>query len=68
MIIKAEVILNKSKSLEKPYFDKMYNKFSREVQKSFILEEVRFKKFYVKPSKRKKLKKEFFKLKWQHLQ
>jgi ribosomal protein S21 len=67
MIIKAEVILDKKKSAEKAYFDKMYNKFAREVQNSLILEELRFRRCFNKPSKLKKLKKEFYKLKWRYL-
>lgn len=66
MIIKSEVVLNKSKSAEKPYFDKMYNKFVREVQKSLIIEELRFRRYYVKPSKKKRLKKDFARLKWRN--
>lgn len=66
MIIKSEVILDKSKSVEKPYFDKMYNKFSREVQKSLIIEELRYRRYFNKPSKHKKLKKEFARLKWRN--
>ena len=66
MIIKSKVILDKSKSVEKPYFDKMYNKFSREVQKSLIIEELRYRRYFNKPSKHKKLKKEFARLKWRN--
>lgn len=66
MIIKSKVILDKGKSVEKPYFDKMYNKFSREVQKSLIIEELRYRRYFNKPSKHKKLKKEFARLKWRN--
>lgn len=66
MIIKSKVILDKGKSIEKPYFDKMYNKFSREVQKSLIIEELRYRRYFNKPSKHKKLKKEFARLKWRN--
>lgn len=66
MIIKAEVKLDKKKSAEKPYFDKMYRKFAREVQDSLILEELRFRRCFNKPSKLKKLKKEFYRLKWRN--
>jgi ribosomal protein S21 len=64
MIIHSEVKLNKSMSVEKPYFDKMYNKFNREVRKSLIIEETRFRKFHHKPSRLKRLKKEYNRLKW----
>jgi len=66
MIIKSEVKLNKNMSVEKPYFDKMYNKFSREVQKSLIIEETRFRRYHHKPSRLRKLKKDFNRLKWRN--
>jgi len=64
MSLNCEIILNKKKSLDKPYFDKMYNKFSRLVQESLILEEKRLRRYYHKPSRYKRLKKEFARLKW----
>jgi len=66
MITHSEVKLNKSMSVEKPYFDKMYNKFSREVQKSLIIEETRFRRYHHKPSRLKRLKKDFNRLKWRN--
>ena len=63
-IIKAEVKLDKKKALNKEYFDKMYNKFAREVQKSGILDELRFRRCFYKPSKKKRLKAEFSRVKW----
>lgn len=60
----VEVKLDKKKCLNKEYFDKMYNKFARLVQKEFILEEVRAKKRYYKPSAFKKIKKEIFRNRW----
>jgi ribosomal protein S21 len=53
-------------SVEKPYFDKMYTKFSREVQKSLIIEETRFRRYHHKPSRLKRLKKDFNRLKWRN--
>jgi ribosomal protein S21 len=64
MIIQSEVKLDKNKSLEKPYFDRMYKKFARDVQTSLIFEELRFRRYAHSPSKLKKLKKEFNRLKW----
>jgi len=66
MIIKSQVVLDKNKSVEKLYFDKMYKKFSRDVQKSLIIEETRFRRYAHKPSRLKKLKKEFNRLKWRN--
>jgi ribosomal protein S21 len=65
-MINVEVKLDKKKSLEKPYFDKMWNKFNREVQRSFILEELKLKRCYYKPSRFKRLKKDISKLKWRY--
>lgn len=63
-IINVEVKLDKKKSLDKAYFDKMYNKFAREVQKAEILEELRLRRNFSKPSKFKRVKKEYSRLKW----
>ncbi|NBP02022.1 MAG: 30S ribosomal protein S21 [Proteobacteria bacterium] len=62
--INVEVKLDKKKSLDKAYFDKMYNKFAREVQKAEILEELRLRRCFYKPSKFKRVKKEYSRLKW----
>jgi ribosomal protein S21 len=63
-ITKAEVRLDGKKALNKEYFDKMYNKFAREVQKSGIIDELRFRRYFNKPSKKRRLKAEYSKLKW----
>jgi ribosomal protein S21 len=60
----AEVILDSKKSTNKEYFDKKWNKFVREVRRSGIIEEVRIRRCYYKPSARKKALKEYSKLKW----
>lgn len=65
-IVNVEVKLDTKKTVNKEYFDKMYNKFAREVQKSGILDELRFRRCFYKPSKKKRLKAEFSKLKWLH--
>jgi ribosomal protein S21 len=64
MKLNAEVILDRKKSKDKAYFDRMYNKFSREVQKSGVLEDLKMRRCFYKPSKKKKVKKEFSRLKW----
>jgi len=58
------VNLDKKKSTDKTYFDKAYRKFSSEVLKSGILDEVRLKRRYLKPSAFKKFKKEVTRNKW----
>jgi len=65
--INAEVKLNKNKCTDKAYFDKMYKKFSFEMQKTFVLEELRLKSRYVKPSQYKKLKAQSLRNKWKYL-
>jgi ribosomal protein S21 len=65
-IINASVTLNKQKCTDKAYFDKMYIKFSREFLKSGVLDELRLKKRYYKPSALKKIKKQLFRNKWKY--
>jgi ribosomal protein S21 len=66
-IIKAEVKLDLKKCTDKAYFDKMYNKFNREVLNSGILDELRLKRRFYKPSAFRKIKKEMARNKWRHL-
>jgi ribosomal protein S21 len=63
-VIKVSVTLDKKKCTDKAYFDKAYKRFSREVLRSGIAEDLRFKKCYYKPSALRKLKKQFSKQKW----
>jgi len=60
----AKVVLNGKKSLDKAYFDKAYNKFNREFLRSGVLDELRLKRCYYKPSVLRKLKKELARNKW----
>lgn len=64
MIIHAQVKLKKERCSDKEYFDKMLKKFSSEVQKSFVLEELRAKRYHMKPSMRRKLKPQICRNKW----
>jgi len=64
MIVNAEVKLDGKKALNKEYFDKKLNQFTREVRRSFVLEELKLKRKYYKPSAYRKIKKEIRHLKW----
>lgn len=63
-IINAQVTLNKKKSLDKAYFEKAWNKFNREFLKSGVVEELRLKRCFYKPSMFKKIRKEITRNKW----
>lgn len=60
----AEVKLDGKKALNKEYFDKKLNQFTREVKRSFVLEELKLKRRFYKPSAFKKIKKDIKHLKW----
>ena len=64
--VNAEVTLDRKKSLDKDYFARKYNKFAREVQKSLVLETIRFFKYGYKQSAKKRVKKEFARYKWRY--
>jgi ribosomal protein S21 len=63
----VEVKLDPKKCTDKVYFDKMYSKFNREFLNSGVLDEIRIKRRYYKPSALKKIKKEMARNKWRHL-
>jgi ribosomal protein S21 len=65
--VNVEVKLDKKKCTDKAYFDKMWNKFSREYMNSGIVEELRLKRCYYKPSMLRKIKKQIVRNKWKHL-
>jgi len=58
------VTLDKKKCTDKAYFDKAYKRFSREVLRAGIAEDLKFKRYYYKPSALRKLKKQFARQKW----
>jgi len=66
MIIKAEVKLKKERCSDKEYFERMLKKFSSEVSRSFIMEELRLKRTYLKPSMLKKIKPQVLRNKWKY--
>jgi len=63
-VINVSVSLDKKKCTDKAYFDKAYKKFAREVLRAGISEDLRFKRYYLKPSALRKLKKQFSRQKW----
>jgi ribosomal protein S21 len=65
--VNVEVKLDKKKCTDKAYFDKMWNKFSREFMNSGVVEELRLKRCYYKPSMLRKIKKQIVRNKWKHL-
>lgn len=65
--IHAEVKLDRKKCTDKAYFEKMYSKFNREFLNSGVLDELRLKRRFYKPSALKKIKKELVRNKWRHL-
>jgi ribosomal protein S21 len=64
IIAHAEVTLKKERCSDKAYFDKMLKKFSSEVQKNFVLEEVRARRYHYKPSMKRKLRSQIYRNKW----
>jgi len=63
-VINVSITLDKKKCTDKAYFDKAYKRFSREVLRSGIADDLRFKRYYYKPSALRKLKKQAQRLKW----
>jgi ribosomal protein S21 len=65
-IVNAAVHLDKKKCTDKAYFDRAWRTFSREVLRQGVLEDLRFKRCYYKPSVLKKLKKQIKHKKWKY--
>lgn len=63
-IVRCEVKLDKKRCTDKDYFDSKLKQFSREVKRSGVLEDLRKKVCYLKPSQMKKLNKQTKHLKW----
>ena len=57
MIINAQVKLDPKKCADKAYFEKIWNRFNREFLNSGVLEELRLKRCFYKPSALRKIKK-----------
>ena len=66
MIVNCEVILDKQKSSNKLYFDRKLKQFTNEVKRCGVLEEVRLKRSFMKPSQRRKLSKQISAQKWKY--
>jgi ribosomal protein S21 len=62
--IHCEVKLDKKRCTDKDYFDSKLKQFSREVKRSGVLEDLRKKVCYLKPSQMKKLNQQTKYLKW----
>lgn len=62
--INVEIKLDKKKCMDKAYFEKMLTKFSREVQRSEVMETLRLKRCHLKPSALRKHKKQIRHKKW----
>lgn len=66
MIINCEVKLDKDKCSNKAYFDKKLKQFINNVKKCGVLEEIRLKRSYIKPSQRRKLSAQISANKWKY--
>jgi len=66
MQVNCEVKLDKNKAIDKVYFDKKLKRFTQEVKKCGILEEVRLRRTFMKPSVKRKLSKQLSSLKWKY--
>lgn len=66
MIINCEVKLDKKKSVNKLYFDSKLKAFTNEVKRHGILEDIRLRRSYMKPSVRRKLSKQISAQKWKY--
>lgn len=64
MQIKSEVKLDIKKCQNKEYFEKMLKRFSNAVKKSEIMEDLRMKRCFYKPSAMRKIRKERQRTKW----
>lgn len=62
--INVETKLDPKKSTNKEYFEKKLNSFIKQVKKSEIMEELRLKRCFYKPSVLRKLKKQNAPHKW----
>lgn len=65
-MINVEVKLDNKKSRDKEYFDRKLNAFIREVKRSEILEELKWKRCHYKPSYKKRLKARMPSYKWKY--
>lgn len=66
-IINAQVTLDKKKCTDKAYFDRAWQRFNREFLNSGVMDELRLKRCFYKPSMLRKIKKQIVRNKWKHL-
>lgn len=64
MSINSEIQLDRDKATNKLYFDKKLKQFSNDLKKNGIMDELRLRRFHMKPSTRKKLSKQISAAKW----
>jgi len=67
MIVNAKVTLDPKKCTDKAYFERAWNRFNREFLNSGVIEELRLKRCFYKPSALRKIKKQIVRNKWKHL-
>lgn len=65
-MINCEIKLDKDKVSNKIYFDKKLKQFSNLVKKSGIMDELRLRRTFMKPSMRRKLSKQISAQKWKY--
>jgi ribosomal protein S21 len=63
----VQLKLDPKKCTDKVYFDKAWKRFNREFLNSGIVEELKLKRCYYKPSALRKIKKQIVRNKWKHL-
>lgn len=65
-IVNVSVQLDKRKCTDKTYFDRAWKTFNREVLRQGVLEDLRLKRCFYKPSALKKIKKQLRHKKWKY--
>lgn len=68
MIINCEIKLDKKKSVNKLYFDSKLKAFTNKVKQCGVLDEIRLRRSFMKPSVRRKLSKQISAQKWKYYQ
>jgi len=65
-MINCEVKLDKDKASNKIYFDKKLKQFSNLIKKCGIMDELRLRRTFMKPSVKRKLSKQISAQKWKY--
>lgn len=66
-MVNAKIKLDPKKCMDKAYFEKALSRFNREFLNSGVLDELRLKRRFYKPSALRKIKKQLVRNKWKHL-